>query len=121
MGLSAWTVDISSDGRQILYTTMSEQGPEIVLRAIDSTEAQVLGSGRWPFFSPDGRFIAFGSMSGELQRRPVEGGSPSPIARGDAVLIVGRDWGPDDYIYLPKDFTSGNLPCSGIGRRPSSR
>jgi serine/threonine-protein kinase len=120
MGLSSWAVDISSDGRQILYTSMSDEGQEIVLRAIDSTETRVLGSGRWPFFSPDGRFIAYGAMSGELQRIPLEGGSPSPIARGYAVLVVGRDWAPDDYIYLPKNYLSGiyRVPASGGDLEP---
>ena len=56
-------------------------------------------SAQFPFWSPDGRWIAFFSRSdGKLKKVPVEGGTPLTICR--ALNGKGGSWGRDDVIVL---------------------
>jgi eukaryotic-like serine/threonine-protein kinase len=60
-----------------------------------------------PFFSPDGRWVAF-FAGGMLKKADVNGGAPVPIA--PAPNARGGTWGPDDTIV----FTP--TPASGLFR-----
>ncbi len=96
-------------------TTMSEEGAEIVLRAIDSTEDT--GSRKRPLA------VLFSGWTVHRIRFDVgrasekTGGGRKPLSRSRVArpCSLGRDWGPDDYIYLPKNYVSEiyRVPASG--------
>jgi Tol biopolymer transport system component len=101
-------VAISRDGRMLAYVVQRESGQHLALRSLDETrDAELAGTdgARSPFFSPDGRWIAFFTVTA-LKKVPVEGGTPSvicatpPVARGGA-------WADDGVIYLSQSFSAG--------------
>jgi serine/threonine-protein kinase len=81
-------VAISPDGRVVVYTGSSPTGgpPRRVLfrRPLDQlslTEVPGTEGASQPFFSPDGRWIAYFALGGELRKVPLDGGPPVTIAR----------------------------------------
>jgi len=74
------------------------------MRSTDSPAAQPLAGAEnsvFPFWSPDGRFIAF-FAEGKLKRIDVAGGPPLILA--DAPNPRGGSWSPQDIIVFgPKD------------------
>jgi Tol biopolymer transport system component len=82
------------------------------VRPMDGTAARLLpgtGSALFPFWSPDGRSLAYFASS-KLWRVDTGG---SPIAICDAGSVPGGDWSPDGVIV----FSLGPL---GLRRVPSS-
>ena len=57
-----------------------------------------------PFFSPDGRAVAFFGR-GHLFRAPVTGGAPSVVA--EAAMPLGGAWLDDDTIVFASKWTGG--------------
>jgi DNA-binding winged helix-turn-helix (wHTH) protein len=57
-----------------------------------------------PFFSPDGRAVAFFGR-GHLFRAPVTGGAPSAVA--EAPMALGGAWLEDDTIVFASKWTGG--------------
>ncbi len=88
---------ISPDGKQIVYST-----PEgLYLRSVEELTAQpIVGAednALEPFFSPDGKWIAYFSVADrQLKKIPVNGGSPVKIC--DVNIITGASWHKDDEI-----------------------
>jgi Tol biopolymer transport system component len=79
-----------------------------------TTEYPGSAGAQFPFWSPDGRWIAFFSRSdGKLKKVPVEGGAPLTICR--ALNGKGGSWGRDDVIVLsPSSGTAlHHVPASG--------
>ena len=68
-----------------------------------------------PFFSPDGRWIAFFS-GGWLKKVEVSGGAPVPIA--PAPNPRGGTWGPDDTIVFTPTTTTGLYRVAASGGTP---
>ncbi len=102
---SSWnSLALTRDGSKLAYYAYSgvEQA-QFHLRSLDSYETfsiPDLGSNiRSPFFSPDGRWLGFMSVVGELKKVTVDGGTPLLIAkiRGGANNL-GFAWGNDDTI-----------------------
>ncbi len=97
-------VAVSPDGRSVVFgarsgvgaSQTSAGGGQLYLRALDSQTAQPLGSGFSPFWSPDGRWIAF-YRDGKLKKMLATGGSAIDIA--DNARMPG-DWGPGDTIVF---------------------
>nr|MBA3405557.1 serine/threonine-protein kinase [Gemmatimonadaceae bacterium] len=61
-----------------------------------------------PFFSADGKHIAYTNQVFELRIVPVEGGQPVIVADS----LVGRGggaWSPDGFIYMPARLSSQSL------------
>src|SRR5262249_26837363 len=87
-----------------------DRSTRLFLRRLDQLSAAPLDGTHdavMPFFSPDGRWIAF-SQNGKLRRIPVTGGAPVPIG-ADTPDPRGGYWCDDDTIL----FT----PFSGHGAR----
>ena len=105
---------ITRDGRTVAY--VAQQGtedPQLYLRDLDSFEARaVAGSSgaRQPFFSPDGKWVAFFAQ-GQLQKAEVTGGAPSgwpkppipSVERGTRTTpsSTRRRSAPDSCGFLP--------------------
>jgi serine/threonine protein kinase/Tol biopolymer transport system component len=112
---------ISPDGQTVAY--ISQKGteePQLYLRNLNSFEARaVTGSGGadQPFFSPDGRWIAFFAQ-GQLQKSEVAGGSPVKLC--DAASPLGGTWNEDDTIIFTSSLGSGLLRIPAGGGNPES-
>jgi serine/threonine-protein kinase len=115
--------DISPDGRNVAYVGTDSSGSDVIyLRAFDSTDVRAVagtrGTGGRPFFSPDGRWLAFFDENG-LNRVPVEGGTPQRITPG-APHYVGVHWGVDGFVYSPSTYLSPIQRVRADGGVPES-
>ena len=110
---------ISPDGMTIAYSAgKSAVSSRLYLRRLDvaSTRPVEAASGAtYPFFSPDGRSIAF-FATGRLWRAPVTGGAPTPIA--SAPRPWGGSWGDDARIVYAPTFNEGLWRVSEDGGTP---
>ena len=93
---------ISPDGTYIAFVARSGNGEtQLYLRSIDSLNAQAVPGSEnadLPFFSPDGKWIAYFSNTG-LYKVSVEG--PIPIRIGELPFPPrGASWGLNNTIYI---------------------
>jgi len=105
-------IAISPDGNMVALG--QEYGGEglIELRRLDSFESTLIPDteeGMFPFFSPDGKWLAFFDAD-ELRKVPVDGGPSSTIC--EAGVTLGGTWSDDGWIY----FTHGE---SRLARVPA--
>ena len=112
---------ITSDGRTIAYAI--QQGAsetQLYLRDLNAFDARpVPGSNgaRQPFFSPDGKWIAFFAR-GFLQKAEVAGGAPMRVA--EAAYSQGGTWNEDNTIIYAASLGSGLLRIPAGGGTPES-
>ena len=101
-GIRASTVALSPDGRQLVYVARGEDDVErLWVRSLDALDPRPLpgtDGARFPFFSPDGREVAF-EAGEELRRIDLDGGAARPLARTGGRMLGGA-WGPDGTILL---------------------
>lgn len=72
---------VSPDGKNLLIHTYTEGQERLYVRSLDGTETRLLDGavgGVFPFFSPDGRFVAF-SAEGKLKKISIAGGPAETI------------------------------------------
>ena len=103
------TVAISRDGRRIVFPT---QGG-LATRTLDQMNATPISGttgAQDPFFSPDGRWIAF-FADGKLKKVAVDNGSVVTLC--DGLSDRGGDWGDDGYIVF-QPSASVNQPLLRI-------
>ncbi len=101
---SEWGNDVilSPDGSRIVFVA---RGADHVLRLMTvklnqprtATPLRDTEGARAPFFSPDGRWVAFWADA-KLKKVPVDGGSPVEIA--DAIDFRGGSWSDDGDIVV---------------------
>ena len=107
---------LSPDGKTLAFLGQMPGGnTQLYIRSLDNLEATPLSGteGAYlPFFSRDGRWLAF-FIAGALKKVSVSGGAALTIA--EASSPRGGTWGPDDTIvYTPTDFTGlYRVPASG--------
>jgi len=111
---SGRTLALSPDGTKIVYVTV---GPglvqHLVTRSLDDVTPRVLEGtegAMQPFFSPDGRWIAF-LTSQQLKKMPIDGGPITNI--GEVGQIFGATWTPDDRIVFGQRNVLASMPVSG--------
>jgi serine/threonine-protein kinase len=110
---------ITRDGRTVAY--VAQQGTEdsqLYLRDLNSFEARVVtgsNGAKQPFFSPDGKWVAFFAQ-GKLQKAEVAGGAPVSLA--DAAYPFGGTWSEDNNIIYSASLGSGLLRVPGGGGKP---
>jgi WD40 repeat protein len=92
---------LSPDGRRLAYTVSSKGGqPLLWVRPLDSLEARVLPGtedARFPFWSPDGRFLAFGG-GGKLRKVDASGGPAETLC--NASSMIGGYWTANGTIFF---------------------
>ena len=109
---------LSPDGRQIvLVATGSNSRTRLWVRSLDHDDTRLLdgtlGALR-PFWSPDGKDIAF-FADGKLKRIPAAGGAVQTVA--DAPTGSGGSWGQDGTIlFAPTDMSPLWRVGAGGGR-----
>ena len=109
---------LSPDGQTLVYAGTRDSVRRLYVRPLDSLESRPLSGtedARSPFFSPDGRWIAFFS-GGVLKKVEVTGGAPVSIA--SAPESRGGTWGPDDTIVFTTTTTTGLYRVAAAGGTP---
>ena len=112
---------ITRDGRTVAYVT--QQGldaPQLYLRDLNAFEARVVAGSSGavqPFFSPDGKWVAFFGQ-GQLQKAAVAGGTPIRLA--EAAIPFGGTWNDDNTIIYTASINSGLLRIPASGGTPES-
>jgi len=114
-------IALSPDGTRLVYTARVGSGNLQMLysRATDQIDAiPIRGSegGKHPFFSPDGQWIGFNSLSGKLEKVAVGGGAVVTLC--DAGLMRGATWLPDDSIIFRPGTSAGLWRVSASGGMP---
>ncbi len=107
--------DFSPDGSQLVYVGKSETSVQLYLRRLHDVEvtplANTIGADT-PFFSPDGRWVAFWT-AGEIRKVSVLGGPATKIC--DAPAMRGASWGPDNTIIFAPGRRTGIWRVSANG------
>jgi serine/threonine-protein kinase len=107
---------ISPDGRRVAFTAAPPAGStQLYLRDRMELDARLLPGTEeaiGPFFSPDGRFVAFGAR-GKLKKIDLERGTVVTLT--DAPSLRGGSWGEDGTILFAKGRRSGLSRVSAEG------
>jgi dipeptidyl aminopeptidase/acylaminoacyl peptidase len=110
---------ISRDGHVVAYAAgRTVATSQLYIRTLDDFAARtVVGStaAQHPFFSPEGRFVAF-FADGKLRRAAVTGGAATDIA--PAPNAWGGTWGADGRIVYVPNFSAGLWRVSAEGGFP---
>ena len=118
IGSEEMPIAISPDGRRLAYVAYSAGRRQLFLRNLDAFEARLIAGtegAQYPFFSPDGRAVAF-FADGKLKRVSLEGGSPVTVC--DAPVIGrGGAWSADGTIVFDPGV-SGLMQVPAAGGRP---
>jgi len=107
---------VSPDGRAIAYVAQDKSGLETLwIRRFDSNSARALegtSGARRPFWSPDGRFVAF-FADGQLKKIDPSGGPAILIC--EAGVGLGGAWSPaGEIIFAPANRTPlHRVPAGG--------
>ncbi len=115
------SVELSPDGRKIVYTTDGDDGRTLSVRALDQLEGTPLVTGNsqtqpyHPFFSPDGQWVGFVTPV-ELKKVPITGGTPIALCKVNRSR--GASWGPDNTIVFTPNRSSGLFKVSAAGGEP---
>jgi serine/threonine-protein kinase len=107
-------IAISRDGRLIVTRGGSGNDDVLYLRAIDDFEPRVIlgtSGARLPFFSPDGKWLAFVTSRGFFKVN-LTGGAPISVGAFSAAPF-GASWSTDGNIYFSSAGEIWKLPATG--------
>jgi Tol biopolymer transport system component len=95
---------LSPDGTRLVLVSSGANPNRLWLRRMDSLDAHPLegteGTDGLPaFWSPDSRFIAFGTQDGKLKKVDTEGG-PAQVLCDSGSAVLGGFWTPDGKIVF---------------------
>ena len=109
---------LSPDGSHLVYVAGDNRGiGQLYVRRLDSFEAKPLvgaDNAQGPFFSPDGKWIAF-IADYQMKKVALAGGLPVTLCAAGS-LTHGGFWGADDRITFGD--TGGLWRVSGNGGKP---
>jgi eukaryotic-like serine/threonine-protein kinase len=90
-------IAVSPDGRQFVYSTSKG----LYLRSVDELTAKLIagteGNTQTPFFSPDGKWIGYFSVTNQKLRKIAVNGS-TPMDLCDVWQLRGASWNEDNTI-----------------------
>jgi serine/threonine protein kinase len=102
---NAITVDrisVSPDGRNLAFVATTKTSPQrIYLRSLESARPRPLNGSEdagTPFWSPDGRFLAFTTRTNKLVKVNISGGPPQKLCDSDSP--ASGTWGVDGTILI---------------------
>ena len=111
---------ISPDGRKVAFAAYGYDGtPRVWIRSLDSPTAKPLTEARiaqvqFPFFwSPDSRFVMYGSSSA-LNKIDINGGQPEVVAE---MQPLGGSWSPHGTILFGAG--GGIMKVAAAGGKPT--
>jgi Tol biopolymer transport system component len=114
----AMPLAVAPDGRRLAYVARGTGRRQLHVRELDAFEARSIAgteNARHPFFSPDGRAVAF-FADGKLKRVSIDGGSPVIVC--DAPLAGhGGTWGDEGTIVFDPG-ASGLMRVAAGGGKP---
>ena len=118
------TLALSPHGDQVAFVGLKDGEGALYLRRFDSFDAVRLAKTEGataPFFSPDGRRLAFFAR-GRLWRIDLPGGVPVELAPS-TVTSVGGSWGDDGQIVYTPNYSDGlwTIPAAGGEARPLTK
>jgi eukaryotic-like serine/threonine-protein kinase len=106
-------VVLSPEGEHLAYVAAENGVPHLYVRRLDqfnSTEIPDSEGATFPFFSPNGDWVAFFSQ-GKLKKAPAEGGNPAVIC--ELPTFFGGTWTPQDIIVVA-------VPSYGLAMVPAT-
>jgi serine/threonine-protein kinase len=115
-------VELSPDGRKVVYVTDGEAGRTMSVRSLDQLAGMPLVTGSsqtqpyHPFFSPDGQWVGFVTPA-ELKKVPITGGTPIALCKINRAR--GASWGPDNTIVFSPSRNSALFTVSAAGGEPA--
>ena len=111
-------LDISANGRNVVFAARHGDTTQLMLRALDSTSWQPLpgtNDAYSPFFSPDGTSIGFFAR-GRLRTITITSLETRELA--DTPIGRGGWWADDGFIYYAPGNTSGIMKVASGGGMP---
>jgi len=106
---------LSPDGRQLAYVAAGPDGATAIwVRPLDQSDARMVPNTRGaaqPFWSPDGRSLAF-HADNALKRIDLDGGAPQTLCEV-SVGIGGGSWGPSGAILFGMRQAIQQIPSTG--------
>jgi eukaryotic-like serine/threonine-protein kinase len=120
LGVGRTAIALSPDGSLLVYAGEQNGKSQLFARPLDSFDARpVPGTeGAYaPFFSPDGRWIAFFSAN-TLQKVSLQGGQPVTLC--ESRTSHGGAWGPDDTILFADGEGTRLVRISASGGQPKT-
>ncbi|MEP6688089.1 MAG: hypothetical protein ABJC36_07045, partial [Gemmatimonadales bacterium] len=107
-------VAISPDGSRLVYVGPSQKGSQLWLREHDRLSSSPIPgteAAGTPFFSPDGRQVAFLVGGKTVRTVSLEGGTTLTLT--DSANSTGGDWGTDGYVYFEVDSGIARIRATG--------
>ncbi len=117
-GLDFPSLAIAPDGSMLAYVASRGSQTQLFVRPMNGLESRALPgttNAVAPFFSPDGRWIAF-FAGGELKKVALSGGTPVTLC--EAPVGLGGSWNQNDVIVFAATTGSGISQVSAFGGRP---
>jgi len=120
LGIGRTAIALSPDGSLLVYAGEQNGKSQLFMRPLNSFDARPIPGteGAYaPFFSPDGRWIAFFAAN-TLQKISLEGGQPVTLC--EARTSHGGSWGPDDSILFADAEGAKLVRISASGSAPKT-
>jgi eukaryotic-like serine/threonine-protein kinase len=109
-------VVLSPEGKHLAYVAAESGVPHLYVRRLDqfdSTQIPDSEGATFPFFSPNGDWIAFFSQ-GKLKKAPSDGGNSALIC--ELPTFFGGAWTPQDIIVVAvPSYGLATVPAAGGG------